>query len=136
MYVDWFSDNISYLAQLDQIYAKAQFTLELSGAIPLLSPNGTLDLKQAYNPLLKIKSSAQKEVDPVVPLRLRMEPSERCLMITGPNAGGKSVAMKTICISTVMVQCGWCIPADPNSEVPIVTGWFVDMGDDQLLRMI
>ena len=134
MYVDWFSDNISYLAQLDQIYAKAQFTLELSGAIPLLSPNGTLDLKQAYNPLLKIKSSTQKEVEPVVPLRLRMEPSERCLMITGPNAGGKSVAMKTIGISTVMVQCGWGIPADPNSEVPIVTGWFVDMGDDQSIE--
>ena len=134
MHAYWFSDNISYLAQLDQIYAKAQFTLELSGAIPLLSPNGTLDLKQAYNPLLKIKSSTQKEAEPVVPLRLRMEPSERCLMITGPNAGGKSVAMKTIGISTVMVQCGWGIPANPNSEVPIVTGWFVDMGDDQSIE--
>ena len=134
MYVDWFSDNIGYLAHLDQVYAKAQCTLELSGSIPLLSPNGVVDLKKAHNPLLKIKNIGQKKVEPIVPLQLRMEPNERCLIITGPNAGGKSVAMKTIGLSTVMVQCGWGIPADPNSEVPIVTGWFVDMGDEQSIE--
>jgi DNA mismatch repair protein MutS2 len=130
MYLDWFSDNIEYLAELDAIYAKARLSLEIHASVPIISEDGVMHLKKASNPLLVIKQKDPKN-EPIIPLDLRMESNERCLMITGPNAGGKSVAMKTIGLSTVMVQCGWGIPADPNSELPVMTGWFIDMGDDQ-----
>jgi DNA mismatch repair protein MutS2 len=133
MYLDWFSGNIEYLSELDAIYAKARLSLEINASVPLMAEDGVLHLKKAYNPLLIIKQKDPK-TDPIIPLDLRMEPDERCLMITGPNAGGKSVAMKTIGLSTVMVQCGWGIPADPNSELPVMTGWFIDMGDDQSIE--
>jgi DNA mismatch repair protein MutS2 len=133
MYLDWLSDNIEYLAELDAIYAKARLSLELNASVPLISEDGVLHLKKASNPLLVIKQKDPKN-EPIIPLDIRMEKDERCLMITGPNAGGKSVAMKTIGLSTVMVQCGWGIPADPNSELPIMTGWFIDMGDDQSIE--
>lgn len=128
--------NVEYLAELDVIAAKAKVSIKLGGEIPILSKSGNLKLKEAYNPNLKLKNLSLKKDDKleIIPLFLQLDEEERCLMITGPNAGGKSVAMKTVGICALMNQSGYAIPADPLSELPVFTGVFVDLGDDQSIE--
>src|SRR5699024_3157693 len=76
----------------------------------------------------------EEKKEQVVPLDMELEDQERCLVITGPNAGGKSVALKTLALCCMMVQCGFAIPARNSSELPIFSGLFVDMGDDQSIE--
>ncbi|MEQ9264285.1 MAG: endonuclease MutS2 [Balneolaceae bacterium] len=128
--------NVEYLAELDVIAAKAKVSIKLGGEIPIISDSGNLKLKEAYNPNLKLKnlSSKKDEQLEIIPLFLQLDEEERCLMITGPNAGGKSVAMKTVGICALMNQSGYAIPADPLSELPVFSGVFVDLGDDQSIE--
>lgn len=128
--------NVEYLAELDVVAAKAKVSIKLGGEIPLLSDSGNLKLKEAYNPNLKLKNLSLKKDEQleIIPLFLQLDEEERCLMITGPNAGGKSVAMKTVGICALMNQSGYAIPADPLSELPVFSGVFVDLGDDQSIE--
>lgn len=128
--------NAEYLAELDVIQAKAKVSISIDGEIPITSTNGRLKLKQAYNPNLALKNLTLKKDDrlDIIPLHLSMEPGEQCLMITGPNAGGKSVAMKTVGICALMNQSGFATPLDPTSELPVFAGVFVDLGDDQSIE--
>ncbi|MFN1834720.1 endonuclease MutS2 [Balneola sp. MJW-20] len=128
--------NIEALSDLDLIVCRAKVSLLLEGDIPIVSDQVILDLKKAENPILKLKNTKLKpsEREKIIPLDLRLEEDERCLMVTGPNAGGKSVAMKTIGLCSMMIQAGFGIPADPTSELPIFRGFFVDMGDDQSIE--
>ncbi|MEO1023211.1 MAG: endonuclease MutS2 [Bacteroidota bacterium] len=128
--------NSDSLTELDVIAAKAKVSVQLNAEIPIISEDGRLKLKKAFNPNLMLKNLelpvAQRAE--IVPLFLEMLPNERCLMITGPNAGGKSVAMKTVGLCALMMQAGYAIPADPTSEIPIFPGLFVDLGDDQSIE--
>lgn len=128
--------NSRKLAEIDVIATKAKVSIQLDAEIPIIAPNFNVKLKDAFNINLRLKNLALKKEDreKVVPLNLSLTPEERCLMITGPNAGGKSVAMKTLGISALMVQSGYAIPADPTSELPIFSGFFVDLGDDQSIE--
>lgn len=128
--------NVEYLAELDVIAAKAKVSIKLGGEIPIISDSGNLKLKEAYNPNLKLKNLSLKKDEQleIIPLFLQLDEEERCLMITGPNAGGKSVAMKTVGICALMNQSGYAIPADPLSELPVFSGVFVDLGDDQSIE--
>lgn len=129
--------NEQTLAQIDVIAAKAKLTLKLEGEIPILSDNFYLNLKNAINPILRLKNLKMRSAEnreKIVPLFMQLEQNERCLMITGPNAGGKSVAMKTVGLMAMMLQSGFGIPADPTSEFPVFSGIFVDMGDDQSIE--
>ncbi len=128
--------NIEALAELDVIAAKAKVSIKLEGEIPITALNGRLKLKEAYNANLKLKNLALKKDhrEKIIPLFMDLDDDERCLMITGPNAGGKSVAMKTVGISALMNQSGYAIPADPASELPVFSGVFVDLGDDQSIE--
>ena len=130
------SQNIEALAELDVIAAKAKVSIKLEGEIPVTTTNGRLKLKEAYNANLKLKNLALKkdEREKIIPLFMDLDEKEHCLMITGPNAGGKSVAMKTVGISALMNQSGYAIPADPTSELPVFSGIFVDLGDDQSIE--
>ncbi|MFV1883141.1 MAG: endonuclease MutS2 [Balneola sp.] len=132
----YISQNIEALAELDVIAAKAKVSIKLEGEIPVSASNGRLKLKDAYNANLKLKNLSLKKDDreKIVPLFMDLDEDERCLMITGPNAGGKSVAMKTVGISALMNQSGYAIPADPTSELPVFSGIFVDLGDDQSIE--
>lgn len=132
----YINQNMECLAQLDMIAAKARVSIRLGGEIPLISEDLTLKLKKAFNTNLLLKNLRLKkeEQDKIIPLDLQMNPDELCLMITGPNAGGKSVAMKTVGLCAMMVQSGYAIPADPTSELPIFKGVFVDLGDDQSIE--
>lgn len=128
--------NIESLAELDVISAKAKVSIELEGEIPSISHTGFTKLRQAFNPNLRLKNLSLKKEDrlEIIPLDLEMSEEEHCLMITGPNAGGKSVAMKTVGICALMNQSGYAIPVDPTSELPVFNGIFVDLGDDQSIE--
>lgn len=133
---DFIKQNVECLAELDMITAKAKVSIKLEADIPIISEDFNLKLKKAFNTNLLLKNLLSRKEDQleVVPLFLEMTPDELCLMITGPNAGGKSVAMKTVGICSLMIQSGYAIPADPTSELPIVKGIFVDLGDDQSIE--
>lgn len=128
--------NAECLAELDVIAAKAKVSIAIDGEIPIISTQGVLKLKNAFNPNLRLKNLAMRPEErlEIVPLFLEMTPEEHCLMITGPNAGGKSVAMKTVGICALMNQSGFATPLDPTSELPVFAGVFVDMGDDQSIE--
>ena len=133
---DYITQNAKTLAQIDVVAAKAKISIKLEADIPIISPNFNIKLKESFNTNLLLKNLGLKkeERESVVPLNLQLSSDELCLMITGPNAGGKSVAMKTLGISALMVQSGYAIPADPTSELPIFNGFFVDLGDDQSIE--
>lgn len=128
--------NLEVLTRLDVIAAKAQLGIDLDCFVPVICDSSRLYLKDAYNPILKLKNLGlkQEKREPVVPLDLELNEEEQCLVITGPNAGGKSVAMKTLGLCVMMAQSGFAIPAKDSTELPIYSGLFVDMGDDQSIE--
>lgn len=128
--------NLDVLTTIDVIAAKAQLSIDLEGFVPVISETSHLYLKEAYNPLLLLKNRdlPETERERVVPLDMELSEEERCLMITGPNAGGKSVALKTLGLCCLMIQSGFAIPARDSSELPAYSSIFVDMGDDQSIE--
>ncbi|HCT54773.1 MAG TPA: endonuclease MutS2, partial [Balneola sp.] len=112
---DFIKQNARTLAQIDVVAAKAKISIKLEAEVPIISPHFNIKLKQAFNTNLLLKNLGLKKEkrEQIVPLQLDLTSDELCLMITGPNAGGKSVAMKTLGISALMVQSGFAIPADP-----------------------
>jgi DNA mismatch repair protein MutS2 len=126
--------NEATLGFLDGMQGMLTLSRRWDGVSPALSPDETLRLKKAKNPtLLLAKESTQDEMN-VVPLHLELDPSERVLITTGPNAGGKSVAMKTVGLLCVMHQCGYALPLDPDSTLPKLQQLYVDIGDEQSIE--
>lgn len=128
--------NVEVLGTIDVIASKAQLCIDLDAYHPVLSDHPHLYLRDAYNPILLLKNRElpESQREEVVPLNLELAEDERCLVITGPNAGGKSVALKTLGLCVLMMQCGYAIPARDSSEIPVFSGLFVDMGDDQSIE--
>ncbi len=128
--------NLETVTTFDIISAKAQLSIDLDGFVPVISETSHLYLREAYNPLLLLKNFQlpKEQQEEVVPLNLELTEDERCLVITGPNAGGKSVALKTLGLCSMMIQSGFAIPARDSSEIPIFNSIFVDMGDDQSIE--
>lgn len=133
---DYIWQNLETLGKIDAISARAYLSIQLDGHIPSISKNQKLYLGKAYNPILLLKNLQRKkeEREKIVPLNLELTEQELCLMITGPNAGGKSVAMKTLGLCSLMMQSGFAIPAAVTTELPLISGLFVDMGDDQSIE--
>ena len=130
-YADPLGLNTELIGELDLIHAIARLCNRMSGSIPEWG-SATLELIQAKNPHLLLKNlrEAQRVVE-VVPLNLSLEAEERCLLITGPNAGGKSVALKTLGLSVIMLQSGYAIPVSDGTQLPVFDRLYVDLGDDQ-----
>src|SRR5699024_2828681 len=128
--------NVETLSVLDIISAKARLFINLEAFVPVLSEHSHIYLKEAYNPLLLLKNLhlPKEQQEEVIPLDMELNDEECCLVITGPNAGGKSVALKTLALCCLMAQCGYAIPARDSSELPIFNSIFVDMGDDQSIE--
>ncbi len=120
------------LGKLDFIRAKALFAIETESELPELKKTASSELINAQHPLLTL--SFKKEKKTVVPLNVKIDDQERVIVVSGPNAGGKSVALKTIALLQIMAQSGLLIPADPNSKVGIYRRFFVDIGDDQSIE--
>lgn len=113
--------NIDLIAHYDLVIAKGKHSQRTNGVAPRINDEGRVHLKRAVHPLLENG----------VPLDLTLGESYRGLVITGPNAGGKTVVMKTVGLLTLAVMSGFHIQADPDSEIALFEKVFVDMGDQQ-----
>lgn len=122
--------SIEILSVLDLISAKAKYSIEVIGTSPEISDNGKIILSQARHPVLLIKHKREE----VIPLTIELGEQNHTLVITGPNAGGKSVAMKTIGILALCAQSGIHIPASVESTLPVFHKIFVDIGDEQSIE--
>ncbi len=118
------------LGRIDFIQAKAKYSIEIIGSHPVIKDAGTLKLDSAYHPILLQRHKRNQ----IVPLSLEIGNETKTLIITGPNAGGKSVVMKTVGLLTLMAQSACHIPASAESEIPIYSSIFVDMGDEQSIE--
>ncbi len=121
-----------YMGYIDFLRAKARLAINTEGRMPVLRNKPALDWVEARHPLLYLSHTAQKKS--VVPLNIKLDNTERILVISGPNAGGKSVCLKTIGLMQYMVQCGLLIPLQETSEVGIFSKLFIDIGDEQSLE--
>ncbi len=119
----------AYLAKFDMLRAKARWAIDNGAYKAIVSEDGVLRLSDARHPLLQ--QTLAREHKEVVPLDLVLNPSRRILVISGPNAGGKSVCLKTVGLLQYMFQCGIAIPASGVSELPIFDHIFIDIGDQQ-----
>ena len=121
--------SAKYLGEIDFIMAKAQVALDFIAGMPVISDNGELNLRKARHPLLE--RALRKERKEIVPLTATLTPQKHILLISGPNAGGKSVCLKTVGLLQYMFQWGMLIPTSEASELPIFDRIMVSIGDDQ-----
>ena len=121
--------TIEVATELDVIQARARFSIMVGGVEPVIAADGTFDLMAARHPLLMAKVGGNVE-DPV-PVDIHMRPPTRVLIITGPNTGGKTVALKTAGLFVAMAQAGLHVPAAPGSKLPVFKSLFADIGDEQ-----
>ncbi len=132
---DELKQNLTILAMFDAIYAKAIYCRDLDCTMPMFNEHGTFQLMRARHPLLASRLRTEKRVSDLVPLDLALGTDDYwTLILTGPNAGGKTVALKTVGLLSLMAQSGLPIPADENSVLPILSGVFADIGDKQSIE--
>ena len=124
--------TVSYglLGQLDFFHAAAMLSIDLRAAPPRLNTDGRIVLRNARHPILELSDQCET----VVPLNLQVGESAQTLVITGPNMGGKTVALKSIGILTMMAQAGLHIPADDDTEIAVFDTIFADIGDEQSIE--
>lgn len=125
-------NSYEFLAAIDCIRAKALFAIDTDSTLPSFEDRSQIDWVQAVHPLLK--ASLTKHGKTVVPLDIRLDVSKRILLISGPNAGGKSVCLKTVGLLQYMLQCGLLIPVRENSKTGIFEGIMIDIGDEQSIE--
>ena len=122
----------AFIGELDFLMAKAQTALDLVAGMPVVSTDGSLSLRKARHPLLE--KALAREGRSIVPLTVTLTPQKRILLISGPNAGGKSVCLKTVGLLQYMFQWGMLIPTSESSELPVFDRIVVSIGDDQNLE--
>lgn len=125
-------ESYEFLALIDFIRAKAAFSIDINAIKPTIEEKQIIRWYRAKHPLLFI--SHRKQNKEIVPLDIELEDENRILIISGPNAGGKSVCLKTVGLLQYMVQCGLPIPLDENSKVGIFSNIFIDIGDEQSIE--
>ncbi len=128
-YIPELLEAAKYLGETDFIMAKAQIALDFIAGMPIISENGEMNLRKARHPLLE--RALKKERKEIVPLTAALTEQKRILLISGPNAGGKSVCLKTVGLLQYMFQWGMLIPTSETSEMMIFDRVMVDIGDDQ-----
>lgn len=122
--------SVHALEELDLIFAKAKYSIEILGTAPILTDKKRIKLVQARHPVLLQRHTRQE----VMPLDLELGDDTTTLIITGPNAGGKTVALKTVGLLALCVKAGLHIPAAEESEMCVFDEVFADIGDDQSIE--
>ncbi len=120
-----------FLALIDFIRAKAKLSIEINSDLPILENGPELVWYNARHPLLFLSLKGKRDI---IPLTIELNPKERILLVSGPNAGGKSVCLKTVGLLQYMVQCGLLIPVSDRSRVGIFQDIFLDIGDQQSIE--
>lgn len=131
-YLDELVVAYEFLGKIDFIRAKALLALKIRAVLPTLFNQQEFNWVKAIHPLLFLNLS--KENREVVPLEISLKPQGRLLLISGPNAGGKSVCLKTVGLIQYMLQCGLLVPVSENSEMGIFDNIFIDIGDEQSIE--
>ena len=121
-----------YIGEVDFLLAKAQTALDLIAGMPVISEDGAVRIRKARHPLLE--KALRKEHKEIVPLTLELNPGKHILLISGPNAGGKSVCLKTVGLLQYMFQWGMLVPTSETSELMVYDRMMVSIGDDQSLE--
>ena len=131
-YIKTLSKYQNYLAHIDVIYSKAKFAYEINAVKPNISLDKKVNLKNAFHPLLFL--SNKKQNIKTYPQSIELDKKNRILVISGPNAGGKSITLKTIGLLQLMIQSGILIPVHPSSELSIFKNVISDIGDNQSIE--
>ena len=121
--------SAGFLGEIDFLMAKANVALDIIAGMPILSSDMEMNIRKARHPLLE--KALKKENKQIVPLTISLSDKKRILMISGPNAGGKSVCLKTVGLLQYMFQWGMLIPTSETSEMLVFDRIMVDIGDDQ-----
>lgn len=124
--------SYEFLAEIDFIRAKALFSEQITGLKPAFENKQVIDWTMAVHPLLQL--SLAKHGKKVIPLDIELDEKQRILIISGPNAGGKSVCLKTVGLLQYMLQCGLLIPMHERSHAGIFSNIFIDIGDEQSIE--
>ena len=124
--------SYEFLAEVDFIRAKAHFAIQIKAIKPVVENKQVIDWTTAIHPLLQL--SLAKHGKKVVPLDIELNSRQRILIISGPNAGGKSVCLKTVGLLQYMLQCGLHIPMHERSHAGIFSSIFIDIGDEQSIE--
>ncbi len=118
-----------FLSQVDFIKAKADVAIAMNADMPVISSQRQIYIKDGRHPLLE--QTLAREGKQIVPLTLRLDSDKHILIVSGPNAGGKSVCLKSVGLFQYMLQCGWLLPVSPLSEMSLFDDIFIDIGDQQ-----
>ena len=121
-----------YATEIDMLCAKALYAQDMNGVMPKLNDSSDLDLKDAYHPLLYLSNKQKKQA--TYPQTIHLHNELRILVISGPNAGGKSITLKTIGLLQLMVQTGFLVPVHPQSHLCIFESILTDIGDNQSIE--
>ena len=117
--------TIEVLGEVDGLHALARVAVEKAWGIPSLLESGAPRLINAHHPLLNLRGGSS------VPITMMLDRTDRCIVLSGPNAGGKTTAMKTLGLLAALVQCGAPIPAFPDTAIPVYANILTDIGDHQ-----
>lgn len=121
-----------YLILMDLVYAKAKYAREINGILPILNKNKELHLKDAYHPLLLVAN--KKENKKTFPQTITLNNESRIIVISGPNAGGKSITLKTVGLIQLMLQSGLLVPVNEHSKMCFYQNILSDIGDNQSIE--
>ncbi len=130
-YVPELTGAAEFLGEIDFLMAKAQVSLDIIAGMPIISDGGQMNIRKARHPLLE--KALKRERKEIVPLTVSLNPQKHILLISGPNAGGKSVCLKTVGLLQYMFQWGMLVPTSETSELPVLDRIMVSIGDDQSL---
>ena len=124
--------NVEVLGEFDLIQAKLRFAIRINGSLPLISKDKKLILRNAFHPILLLNNVSTGKS--IVPFSMELDNDKRILLVSGPNAGGKSVALKALGLLQYMFQCGLPVPVADGSSMPVFKNLFADIGDEQSIE--
>lgn len=131
-YAEEIALSYDFLAEIDFIRAKALFAIDINATLPHVERDCQVEWYHAIHPLLLLTLRRQHKA--IVPLDIMLDERNRILLISGPNAGGKSVCLKTVGLLQYMMQCGLLVPMYDNSHMGIFDSIFIDIGDEQSIE--
>ena len=130
--IPFIATNSQFIHTIDFISAKAKVAIDIDAYKPIIERDMIVNLINGRHPILE--KALKKEGKPIIPLNVRLNRKKHIMVISGPNAGGKSVCLKTVGLLQYMVQCGFLVSASPNSEFGVFDSIFVDIGDQQSIE--